>query len=275
MNRSIWSGVVWGAVLFLSLGSAQAGVPLIALEGEGGIAFNPVAYLAGTEVKDSFIAKPRVGVWYVDLSDSSIDWTTAGIATSFGKRVELSFGFESIAVENAANVHKKTFGAKLLLVNENAGGTKWVPAISLGVKRKSTSFTAKNRNGVDFYLVATKLITQTPKPILLSFGAQSTKEQVTGIIGFNDNRKTIFFGNFDIVPTSWLGLGCEYRTGPHYSNGYKDADYFNIHAAYFVNKDLTLALAYTNAGKNTFNGHESDDKLGFGPGLVISMQYAF
>ena len=34
--------------------------------------------------------------------------------------------------------------------------------------------------------VATKLITQAPKPILVSIGAQSTKEQVTGAIGFNN-----------------------------------------------------------------------------------------
>ncbi len=281
MKRVVWFAAIVAMIAILTGGTAHAGAPLINLEGVGGIAFNPLAYLAGTDTPDSFIGKPRVGGWYVGLDGSSIDWTTFGIGTSLGKRVEVSFGFESIAIQNLANVHKNTFGAKVLVLNENAGGTTWVPAVSLGVKRKSTSFNVgpdQKSAGFDYYVVATKLVTQLPKPVLLSVGAQSTQEQVTGIIGFNKERTTIVFGNVDVIPTSWLGLGVEYRTGPDYGaagGNYKDADYFNIHAAYFVDKQFTLALAYTNAGRNTFNGGSPGTKLGFGGGLVLGCHYAF
>ncbi|MEN6527734.1 MAG: DUF3034 family protein [Candidatus Polarisedimenticolia bacterium] len=283
MKRATLFAVVFAAVAALSAGAAHAGAPFVNLEGVGGIAFNPVAYLAGSEpgaqIGPLEIGKPRVGVWYIDLSDSSIDWTPVGVATSFNKRLEVSYGFESIAVEGLANIHKKTLGAKLLVVDENAAGTKWIPAISIGAKHKSTSFPfAENKSGMDYYVVATKLITQAPKPILVSIGAQSTKEQVTGAIGFNNERKVIGFANVDVIPTSWLCLGVEFRQGPDYGpagGNYKDANYYNVHAGFFVDKNLSFAIAYTNAGENTFNGGKTGSSLGFGGGLVVGVQYAF
>ncbi len=269
-----------GVLAFLSSGAAHAGAPLVGLDGVGGIAFNPLAYLAGTPTADSFVAKPAVGMWYVGLTDSKIDWTTYGMATSFGKRVEVSYGFETLAIDKVLNIHKNTFGAKLLVVNENAGGSTWVPAVSLGVKHKNTTFpvsgTTKS-DGYDYYLVATKLVTQLPVTVLFSAGAQSTQEQVTGAIGFNKERDMIYYGNIDVIPTSWLGIGVEYRTGPSYGTGstkYQDADYYNVHVAYFASKQFTAAVAYTNAGANTFNGTPGP-KLGFGGGFVVSAHYAF
>jgi len=269
------------AAAFIACGAAQAGAPLVGLDGVGGIAFNPLAYITGTPVADSFVGKPVVGMWYISLGKAAIDWTTFGVATSLGKRVEVSYGFEAAAVEKLEGIHKNTFAAKVLVLNENAGGTAWVPAVSIGAKHKNTTFHvsgATKSDGMDYYLVATKLITQLPKPVLVSAGVQSTQEQVTGLIGFNKERATIVYGNVDIIPASWLCLGVEYRTGPDYGKAggnYKDASYYNLHAAYFATKQLTFAGAYTNAGKNTWNGGESGDKLGFGGGFVVSMHYTF
>lgn len=277
-RRSRWIAAV---AALLACGAAQAGAPFVGLDGVGGIAFNPVAYIAGTPTADSFVGKPIVGMWYVSLGGASIDWNSFGIATSLGKRVEVSYGYEACAVEKLSNIHKNTFAAKVLVVNENAGGTAWVPAISFGAKHKNTTYNVGpngKSDGYDYYVVATKLITQLPKPVLISAGAQSTQEQVTGFIGFNKERATIIYGNVDIIPASWLCVGVEYRTGPDYGKAggnYKDANYYNLHAAYFASKQLSLAAAYTNAGKNTWNGGEAGDKLGFGGGFVVSMQYTF
>jgi hypothetical protein len=277
-HRAAWFALA--AAALLPCGMAHAGAPFVCLDGVGGIAFNPLAYLAGTPTPDSFVAKPIAGMWYIDLSNSSIDWTTYGMATSLWQRVEVSYGFEAIDINKAINVHKNTFGAKVLLVNENAGQSKWVPAVSVGAKRKNTDYPvgpSQESYGYDYYAVATKLVT-LPTPVLLSVGAQSTKEQVTGIIGFNRERTTITYGNIDVIPVSWLCLGSEYRSGPDYGasgGNYKDASYFNLHAAYFASKQFSLALAYTNAGKNTFNGGEPGPRLGFGGGFVATLQYAF
>jgi len=57
---------------------SYAGVPLNNLEGVGGIAFNPLAYTAGTKTEEPnhhgkfsldevFTSKPQIGTWYVNL----------------------------------------------------------------------------------------------------------------------------------------------------------------------------------------------------------------
>lgn len=75
--------------------AAQAGVPLNGLQGDGGIAFNPLAYLAGTYDKESslgeWVSKPQVGTWYVNLDHGDINWYAASAAFSVAKRVELSY----------------------------------------------------------------------------------------------------------------------------------------------------------------------------------------
>ena len=79
-----------------------AGPPFNNLEGVGGIAFNPLAYLADSgeeliKVGDTdILAKPRFGAWYVNLGDPKIDWTSFGVATTLFKRLEISYGYENI-----------------------------------------------------------------------------------------------------------------------------------------------------------------------------------
>lgn len=270
----------------LSSGVARAGVPLVNLEGQGGIALNPVAYPAwqdGLKVGILEIGKPRIGAWYVNLNDSSIDWPTVGIAEAFNNRLELSFGYESVAISGVFNAHKENLGAKLLLLEENAFGTRFLPAVSVGSQWKRTTFPvagpAKN-NGFDFYLVATKLVPELPRPVLLSAGVLSTKGMVNGIIGFNSERKFAFFGNVDIIPLSWLALGFEYKMGANYGaagGGYVDADYFEVHAAWFVTSDVTFVASYGRAGRKSDPNSPTSksNPVGFGGGPVISAQYVF
>ena len=56
---------------------AQGGVPLNNLQGTGGIAFNPLAYTAGSpwdggdsNALNKVASKPQVGAWYVNLNDA-------------------------------------------------------------------------------------------------------------------------------------------------------------------------------------------------------------
>ncbi len=67
-----------GAVAGLLSVSASAGVPVNNLQGVGGVAFNPLAYLAGLAWEDKqqaplcgAVRKPQIGAWYIDLSDAS------------------------------------------------------------------------------------------------------------------------------------------------------------------------------------------------------------
>lgn len=268
---------------FFYSGTAQAGAPFVTAEGVGGVGFNPLAYPAFTPGEEGFrigpveIAKPRLGAFYVNLNDTNggIDWTTIGIATAFNKRFEVSFGYEVLGIGvMPTDTHKYNFGAKLLILEENAFGTSFLPAVSLGTvyKRTTTPFTSvspRDNDGFDVYLVATKLITQLPMPLLISAGVLSTQGHVNGVSGFDHKRTEVFFGNIDLFPVSWLAVGYELKMGPDYGS-YKDSDYWDMHIAWFVNKNLTLAAAYTGAGDR----HQTKT-LGLGGGLMLSAQYAF
>lgn len=281
MKKSLILGVMMFSA-FLLFGTAQAGAPFVTAEGVGGVGFNPLAYPAATPGEDGYklglveIAKPRLGAFYVNLNDTNggIDWTTIGIATAINKRLEVSFGYEVLGIGiNPTDTHKYNFGAKLLLLEENAFDTKFLPALSLGTvyKRTTTPFTSvspRDNDGFDVYLVATKLITQLPRPLLISAGVLSTQGHVNGVAGFDHKRTEVFFGNIDIFPVSWLAVGYELKMGPDYGT-YKDSDYWDAHVVWFVNNNLALAAAYTGAGDR----HQSKT-LGLGGGLMLSAQYA-
>ena len=135
MKKFIVSGLL---ALFASLqftGVSYAGVPLNNLEGVGGIAFNPLAYLAnagskwkkappaaqavGAEKKDfsnygflENVSKPQAGAWYVRLPEAHVDWTALGTAFSLYDRVEVSYGWEAVAPHGGQTIYKNNIGTK-------------------------------------------------------------------------------------------------------------------------------------------------------------------
>jgi len=148
---------------------------------------------------------------------------------------------------------------------------KFIPAISIGAIHKDTTRFAPgiDTNSEDYYVVATKLITQLPRPVLLSGGILSTRGRVTGVFGYDKDRKTTGFGNIDVVLPWNLIVGFEYKQSPHYSD-WRDADYWETHVAWTATKNLMLVAAFVDAG----SAH-SGDKVGLGTGTVLSVQYAF
>jgi len=290
------TAVALAAVLFS--GSAQAGVPFVNLEGVGGVAFNPLAYLAvtapkkgeeGLKIGPVDIGKPRIGAWYTNLNEADIDWASVGIADTFANRLELSYGYESVNLGSklnafntnlsglSQNVHKSNIGAKLLLLEENSFNTSFVPAVSVGTIYKTTSFSVGklgtspkvDKDGFDAYLVVSKMITQLPKPVLVSAGLLASRGQVNGILGFNEDYAATFFGNIDVLPLENLAIGFEYKQGPRF-NSFKNDDYWNVHVGWFANSNLTLIAAYADAGDRHSTTH-----AGFAGGPVISAQYSF
>lgn len=285
----------WLAVAFLSISTQAvwAGPPLVNLEGVGGIAFNPLAYPADsagekthlTSGKTDILGEPRLGSWYVNLHQSSIDWAALGVADTFFHRLEVSYGYEAVAVAGFASVHKHNLGAKLLLIPENAGGTKAVPAVSAGVIYKNASGIIGNNkfdigkgafggpgsksSSEDFYLVATKLVTQLPRPVLLSAGALSTAGYATGVLGFEDKHKTVGFGNIDVVLPAGFAVGYEVQQGAKFTL-YKNPTYWDAHLAWFATPSITAVLAYVNAGDV-----KSTSVNGLGTGTVLSLQHTF
>jgi len=279
MRKVIISLAISVLVVVSYFNKSEAGVPFNNLEGVGGVALNPLAYLADSSGDNSHftigkadvLGKPRFGGWYVNLGDVKVDWATFGIADTFFKRLEVSYGYEIIALSENPTRHKNNIGTKLLLVPENFKDYKFIPALSVGSIWKHTSNVGAgvDTSAADYYLVATKLVTQLPRPVLLSAGVLSTKGRATGVLGFDEKRRQVFFGNIDLLLTDNIVAGFEYKQGASYPD-FKNADYWDAHIGWLVNKNLSLIVAYVNAGD-----HKSKDKVGLGDGVVLSAQYSF
>jgi hypothetical protein len=276
--------LIFGIVFTNSIPS-YAGVPFNNLEGVGGVAFNPLAYTAGNKIQptepnnihhkfsldDVFTSKPQIGTWYVNLKQSKIDWSTVGIAQTFFNRLEVSYGYELVST-SFQNIQKHNVGAKLLLLEENFNDWSFAPAVSIGAVAKNTNFDTPSgidNTGIDYYLVATKMIKSLPKPVLISGGLLSTKGRVLGVLGFDDERDEVLFGNIDVLPLKNVAVGVEYRQGAQFSD-FKNADYWDAHVAWFVNNNFSLAIAYVLTGNRT-----GSPAVGLGDGVVLSAQYAF
>ena len=272
-----------------AIGSASGGVPLNNLQGTGGIAFSPLAYTAGlpwdggtSNDLNKVVSKPQVGAWYVNLNDADINWYAGSAAITFAQRLELSYGYGYINARKYGDksVETHNVGAKLRILDENAFDTSWVPAIAVGgvykhTDSKTVDALGLDNYGFDAYVVASKLVTQTPVPVLLSAGLLYTDEVVNGVVGHND-YDVVAFGNIDILPASNVAIGLEYKQGASVGDGIRNHDYYDGHVAWFVNDRLTLVAAFAETGdKDKFYRRGSAKNLGVGSGIVFSVQYQF
>ena len=287
MNKYITLAVL----LVLAFGSLTskvfAGPPFNNLEGVGGVAYNPLAYLGGSKASDpdnadidkspigavtKYIGKPQFGTWYVNLSDVGVNWYSIGVSDTIADRLEVSYGFENINQKNAKSHNKNNIGTKLLILPENSFDWQFLPAVSIGAIYKHTDnvLGGKTRHdGWDGYLVASKTITQLPLPVIVSGGALITNSYATGVFGYDKQSVLTGFGNVDVVLPGNLVAGFEYKQGPEF-NSFKNADYWDVHVAWLANKNLSLVAAYTYAGD-----YKSTKEVGLGNGLVLSAHYAF
>ena len=266
-----------------------AAVPLNNLQGTGGIAFNPLAYTAGlpweygsTTNLNDVVSAPQFGAWYVNLNDADINWYAGSAALTFFNRLEVSYGYGYVNARKYGDksIETHNVGAKLRLLDENAFDTAWVPAVAVGAVWKYTDSKTVDAlglddNGFDYYAVASKLITQTPVPVLLSAGLLYTDEVVNGVVGHN-HYDVVAFGNIDILPAENVAIGLEYKQGADVGSGIRNHDYWDGHVAWFVTKKLTLVAAFAETGdKDKFYRRGSAKNLGVGSGLVLSAQYQF
>ena len=269
--------------------TAFAGVPLNNLQGTGGIAFNPLAYTAGrtweeggTNTLDKIVSKPQVGSWYANLTDADIHWFALGTAVTVLERVEISGGYGGINAHKYGDRSINTYnvGAKFRFLDENAFDTAWVPALAVGgvykyTDSKTVDALGLDHDGFDGYIVASKLVKETPIPVLLSVGGLLSDEVVNGVVGHNDYGAAVF-GNIDIIPVKEVAIGFEYKQGVDVGDGITNHDYYDAHVAWFVTDALTLVGAYAYTGdKDKFYRKGSTKDLGVGGGFVLSVQYQF
>lgn len=127
----------------------------------------------------------------------------------------------------------------------------------------------KSASGADFYVAATKVLLN--ESLVLDGTVRATKANQMGLLGFggdkHDHYSLQFEGSAGYLVTKRLLLGAEYRTKPDNLGFAKEDDWLDVFAAYAVNKNLSVTVAYADLGDiATFKDQR---------GLYISLQAGF
>lgn len=236
------------AFAVLSCGSAfaqdeQKGPPLpfITIEGQGGGAITPMAYLVNPAPEGDVFGKPSVAFDTIGLNGKNLN--TFMLTENLFGRIELGFAADDLSLgslpgaieRNTASAQNPggidigrsdvwlyNFSARGLLIKENANENEWIPAVTVSTIFKTNdgirninqrlggvleTIGYARENGVDFTLTATKTLPTAffGKPLIVSAGLRESQAANLGFLGFSNSYSTSFEGNVAILPFErWL-----------------------------------------------------------------------
>ena len=188
------------AILFglsaIALATSALSAQSLGYEGSTGIFITPLAATAASPAHGA--GKPVVATHVLAGGPVIGTWSTFSVTEGFAKHVEVGYTREFHATGDDKALSSlwtdgfDIFHGKVNLIPENAGKTKWVPAVSVGgVLRINDTNVLNGVNGQsktngDVYVVATKVITQIEKkvPILVNAGVRGTNASLWGTWSF-------------------------------------------------------------------------------------------
>jgi len=252
-------------------------LPFHTIEGYGGGAITPMAYLVNPTPVHGVFGAPAFAASFVNLGGKNLDALTAS-ETLFG-RLELSFGADRLglgtlpsAIRTATTVdiaHSDVWlyniNARYLFVKEGAQ----VPAITVGVHFKRnddikdidhalggalTGIGVNSGSGTELTLTATKMFAHVGgHPLITSLGLRESKAANLGFLGFSDTYRTSFEGNIAYIPTKHLLLAYEIRQKKsplgQIPGLIGDEDTWHaVDASYILNTQSTLVAGYGRFG---------------------------
>jgi hypothetical protein len=255
---------------------------LSTIEGSGGGGLATWATITGYGTRDS--AGANAHATYVGVQDFKL--RDYGVAVGLFDRVELSYAREEfdtgstggkLGLGNGFTFNQNVVGVKVKLLGDAVyDQDSWIPQIAAGAQFKQNDRGAiihavggKNDSGTDYYIAATKLLLD--QSLVLDATVRFTKANQTGLLGFggdrNNNYRTEFEGSAGYLLSKHLAVGAEFRTKPDNLGFAKEDSWYDVFAAYALNKNLSLTLAYANLGDiATFKNQN---------GVYLSLQAGF
>ena len=217
------------AVLLLSGSVGNAAAQGLNWEGQTGAFITPFAYTSSSP-------KPQVSFHYLDggsviggLTQSSV---TVGILkkAEFGYTRTNTLGGSTPGLSPLFKGGFNTVHGKVNFVPENADKKKYMPAMSMGfvarsqVRHVGGVLNSRDRSNGDFYLVATKTVTQVKGlPFLVNFGFKATNASVFGIAGNASAWQGRYFGAAALVTkgpgSATMIWGSEFAQQPRFIEG--------------------------------------------------------
>jgi hypothetical protein len=252
------------------------------IEGSAGGGLATWATITGYETRDGIGANAHET--YVDVSNYSLQ--DFGASVGLWDRVELSYAREEFDTGSTGAklglgknfiFDQDVYGAKLRVIGDAVyDQDTWLPQVAVGVQYKQNdkdaivhAVGAKSSSGTDVYIAATKVLLD--QGLVLDATLRLTKANQTGLLGFGGDRNSgyspEFEGSVGYLLTKQLVIGGEYRTKPDNLGFAKEGDWWDLFAAYAVNKHISITLAYANLGDiATFKNQN---------GLYVSLQAGF
>jgi hypothetical protein len=227
------------SVLFLVPGTGLVSAQSPNWEGQTGVFITPLAYTAASP--QNSIGKPIVAYHYLDAGGVLGGFHTASATVGLLGRAEFGYTRTFHQPGDTADLSPLWKGgfnivhAKVNLVAENSAKQKWLPALSAGfvartqVNHVSGVLGNKTYNNADFYLVATKTVTQVKGlPMVFNLGYKATNASVFGLAGNAPTYKGRLFGAAAFVvkgpARSQLIFGSEFAQQPREVQNLPGAD---------------------------------------------------
>lgn len=270
-----------GLALFDS-GKLLATSGVSALEGSGGGGLASWALITGYGTRDG--AGVNGHFTYIDVNDYSL-WSE-GAAVGLFDRVELSYAHQTFDTENVGaalglgkgyKIDQDVYGAKAKLAGDIVyDQDSMLPQIAVGLQYKHNdrgallhAIGAKSADGTDFYLSATKLF--LAESLLVDVTLRETRANQFGILGFggdkHGNYSAQFEGSVAYLLSRHFVLGAEYRSKPDNLGIAREDDAWDLFAAYFLDKHLSLTAAYLDLGNVVIKNHQHGIYLSLQAGL--------
>lgn len=252
------------------------------IEGSGGGGLASWATITGYGAEDGIGG--NVHATLVDLPD--YEFRSIGAAVGLWDRVELSVARQEfdtggtgalLGLGSGFTFTQDVVGVKVRLIGDAVyDQDTWMPQVAVGAQYKSNDQGAVinaiggvEDHGTDFYIAATKLF--LAESVLVSGTLRWTKANQTGLLGFGGDAgndiEPQFEGSVGWLLSRNLVVGAEYRTKPDNLSFAKEDDWFDVYAAYALNKHLSVTAAWTDLGSiGTFKDQR---------GLYLSLQAGF
>ena len=252
------------------------------LDGAAGGGLVPWAVIAGYGTRDA------IGATVHYTLDAMPDFTlhSAGIAVGLFDRVELSYAHDwfdtgstgaKLGLGSGFQFQLNVVGAKVRLIGDIVyDQDSWLPQVALGTQYKIADHAdvlraigARRADGVDFYVSATKLF--LAQSLLVNATVRATKANQFGLLGFGGDRTAGYTAQFEASAALLLrrdfAIGAEVRTRPDNLGFAHESTAYDIFAAYFLNKNLSVTLAFTALGPIANQGNQNGVYLSLAGGF--------
>lgn len=252
------------------------------LEGAGGAGLVPWALITGYGTQDSIGGNAH----YTVIGLSNFTLQSEGVGLGLFDRVELSLDHQSfnsrttggkLGFGNGFTFDQTIAGAKVKLLGDAIyDQDSLIPQVAAGFQYKQNNrgpqlraIGAKHDEGVDYYMAATKLF--LGQSLLVNVTLRETKANQFGILGFggdrNDSYSLEYEGSVALFLTRQFAVGAEYRTKPNNLSAANEQNAYDVFAAYFINKNASVTLAFLELGQVATEQNQR--------GAYLSMQVGF